>query len=234
MEAPQTENIWQDFLAENENYLNIVANGFDWTSYTCAGWASAFGITYPMIDGGSNGGEAWSLFGDGYIPHNVVLDHNHEVLYTSSGYNEGAIMAAIELGLSYVPRDEDGDGVMDSTDNCIDVPNDDQLDHDLDGLGDACDLCNNLEIYVTGNIDGSVGMTDHNPTIDLFDILRLSDIVLLGIDEGCGYEISDIREDGVINILDIITLVQYVLYGELQDENTIAMPPNSYIVSKNN
>ena len=143
-------------------------------------------------------------------------------------------MAAIELGLSYVPRDEDGDGVMDSTDNCIDVPNDDQLDHDLDGLGDACDLCNNLEIYVTGNIDGSVGMTDHNPTIDLFDILRLSDIVLLGIDEGCGYEISDIREDGVINILDIITLVQYVLYGELQDENTIAMPPNSYIVSKNN
>ena len=55
MEAPQTEDIWQDFLAENENYLNIVANGFDWTSYTCEGWASAFGITYPMIDGGSNG-----------------------------------------------------------------------------------------------------------------------------------------------------------------------------------
>ena len=56
MEAPQTEDIWQEFLAENENYLNIVANGFDWTSYTCEGWASGFGITYPMIEGGSNGG----------------------------------------------------------------------------------------------------------------------------------------------------------------------------------
>ena len=104
----------------------------------------------------------------------------------------------------------------------------------MDGLGDACDLCNNLEIYVTGNIDGSVGMTDHYPTIDLFDILRLSDIVLLGVDEGCGYEISDIREDGVINILDIITLVQYVLYGELPDDNTIAIPPNAYLLSENN
>ena len=30
MEAPQTESIWQDFLAENENYLNaLYSNIFD-------------------------------------------------------------------------------------------------------------------------------------------------------------------------------------------------------------
>ncbi|MDP6169855.1 MAG: hypothetical protein QF780_07595 [Candidatus Marinimicrobia bacterium] len=213
MEAPQTEDIWQDYLSENEDLLNIIANGFDWTSYSCESWSSSFGITYPMLDGGSSGGEAWTLFGDGYIPHNVVLDHNYEVIYTSSGYSESAILSAIDLALSYVPRDQDGDGIMDSTDNCIDVYNDQQLDYDLDGLGDACDLCNNLEIYVTGNIDGTVGMDNHEPTIDIFDILTLSDIVLHGIDEGCGYEIGDLREDGDVNVLDIIALVQMVLSG---------------------
>ena len=88
-------------------------------------------------------------------------------------------------------------------------------------MGDACDACNNLDIYVTGNIDGSVGMNDHNPTIDIFDILSFSDIVLLNINEGCGYEISDLRDDGDINVLDIITLVQYVLFGELPGDNSM-------------
>lgn len=35
--------------------------------------------------------------------------------------------------------DGDGDGVGDSEDNCPNVPNPNQLDRDLDGLGDACD-----------------------------------------------------------------------------------------------
>lgn len=35
--------------------------------------------------------------------------------------------------------DADGDGVPDVLDNCRTDPNPDQLDHDLDGLGTACD-----------------------------------------------------------------------------------------------
>ena len=213
MEAPQTEEIWQDYLSNNEDHLNIIANGFDWTSYSCESWASSFGITYPILDGGTSGGEAWSLFGDGYIPHNVVLDHNYQVIYTASGHNISAILNAIDLALSYVPRDQDGDGVMDSTDNCIAIFNQHQDDYDLDGSGDACDPCNNLDIYVTGNINGTQNSIGGEATIDIFDVLSLTDIVLDGIDDGCGYEISDIREDGNVNVLDIIALVQMVLAG---------------------
>ena len=71
----------------------------------------------------------------------------------------------------------------------------------------------NDDIYVTGNINGTQNSIGGEATIDIFDVLSLTDIVLDGIDDGCGYEISDIREDGNVNVLDIIALVQMVLAG---------------------
>jgi len=37
--------------------------------------------------------------------------------------------------------DTDGDGIPDLVDNCVSIPNADQLDSDCDGVGDVCDSC---------------------------------------------------------------------------------------------
>lgn len=45
-----------------------------------------------------------------------------------------------EGGLDLSNRDRDDDGIIDTEDNCPDTANTDQLDNDLDGFGDVCDL----------------------------------------------------------------------------------------------
>ena len=219
MEAPLTEVIWQEFLTEGEDKLLMIGSGFDWGQpYSCEGWSDAFGISYLLID--DTPGQAWNIYGDGYIPHNVVLDHNMEVLYSGSGFEEAQIMAAIELGLSYVVRDLDADGINDDLDNCVDDYNPEQADVDSDGDGDACDNCDNLNVYITGNVDGSVD--NDLPSIDILDILNLVDVVLLNETESCRSEVSDINADNNVNIFDIISLAQYLVQGNY--DNTIAPP----------
>ena len=186
----------------------IIAHGFDWSSYSCEGWANTFGITYPILDGGSTGGDIWDAFGNGYIPHNVVIDGEGVVLYSQSGFNQGAIVAAIEDGLSYLEVDSDSDGILDEYDNCPEDYNPNQDDIDGDGDGDVCDQCNNL-IFTGGNLDG-------NETIDIFDVLMLIDVVLGANEYSCPVEAGDITQDGIINVLDVIGLVQIILGGNQQ------------------
>jgi hypothetical protein len=212
VEAPLTEVIWQEYLGNEEDKLAIIASGFDWNQpYSCQGWAEAFGISYLMIDDSNN--EAWNLFGEGYIPHNVVLDHNMEVIYTGSGYNESQIIEAIEYGLSYIPRDIDLDSINDDEDNCEFIYNPGQEDSDSDGSGDMCDSCDNLNIFIQGNINGS--LQDGVPSINIFDVLNLVDVVLSNESETCRTEASDMNNDNNLNIIDVIQLVQNLLQGNL-------------------
>ena len=212
MEAPLSEQIWQNYLSEGEDKLLVMAAGFDWGQpYSCAEWSDNFELTYLMVDDSNN--EAWNLYGDGYIPHNVVLDHNMEILYTGSGYNESQILEAIELGLSYVPRDDDLDGINDNDDNCEFIHNPNQEDIDLDGFGDVCDSCDNLNIFINGNLDGN--SRDNVAIIDIYDVLNLVDVVLLNESQTCRAQASDINNDNNLTIIDVIRLVQSLLNGTI-------------------
>jgi hypothetical protein len=45
----------------------------------------------------------------------------------------------VSVNRGYVPSDQDDDGVSDTVDNCIQIPNSDQVDINNNGLGDVCD-----------------------------------------------------------------------------------------------
>ena len=185
----------------------------DWGQpYSCSGWADAFNQTLPILDD-DTGGNIYSLFGVGYVPHNVVIGGDGLIIHSQSGFNEGMMYAMIEAGLESLILDLDGDGIVDDDDNCVGVENPDQLDIDGDGDGDACDACNNL-VWTGGDVDG-------NSTLDIFDIMFLVDIIVGELNTYiCAEEAGDITQDGYLNVLDVIGLIQIILGGNQQQAMT--------------
>jgi hypothetical protein len=85
--------------------------------------------------------------------------------------------------------DTDGDGVPDSRDNCILVPNKDQLDTDGDGYGNACDA--------DLNNDGFVNSLD---------------LASMRLQFGKRKVAGDLNGDGIVNALDISAFAK--LFGK--------------------
>ena len=152
----------------------------------------------------------------GYIPHNVVIDHNMNVVYTSSGFNQSSIINAIEEALSNLPADNDEDGFDDPEDNCPETYNPNQEDIDQDGMGDVCDICNNASIWILGNLDGNQNQNGL-AVIDVMDVLTLVDMLLTGEFGNCAYETANTHVDAHVNVLDVVTLVQMILNGDFNN-----------------
>ena len=192
-----------------------MAFGQDWNQpYSCSGWGTTFGLTHPIVDDINN---VYGMFGIGYIPHNVIIGGDGEVLYSDAGYNQTAIIAIIEQALEDLPSDFDEDGFDEDVDNCPENYNPNQADIDGDGYGDACDVCDNENVFVTGNVNGDIDMNDE-PIIDFFDVvalldhLQLSQSVPQAISE-CEAQSGNINGDNNVNIIDVVNLVNMLLFG---------------------
>ena len=195
--------------------MEIVSAGMDWGQpYSCTSWAETFGQTFPILDD-NNGSSIYGLFGVGYVPHNAVIGGDGQVIFSESGFNQNTMIAMIEEGLENLILDVDEDGVLDSDDNCVDIANPNQTDIDFDGAGDACDPCDNQNVYTFGNINGTIDQ-EGVAIVDIFDIMELVDILLSDDNESCGSEIADMNSDGNQNVVDIIFLVQMLLGGDFE------------------
>jgi hypothetical protein len=126
------------------------------------------------------------------------------------------------MRFGYVAPDRDGDGVSDLHDNCVDVPNANQLDADGDRLGDVCDGCSvnpvcrasyccaetsSYEACVEGSRRGDTGRM-HYYWEDLYDLID---------SRGCGCADTDGGVDpynrGIVYSEDVETDIQHTPSG---------------------
>ena len=186
--------------------------------YTCETWASDLELTYPILDDDER--NLWDLFGTTAVPHNIIINHEMEIVYSMQGWNEytfmNALTAAVEnCGTPCV--DIDGDGITTSEDNCPNVINPDQLDSDQDGIGDACDDCNDI-VFATGNPDGTA-TSDHVPTMNVLDILFIADNI--DVEDGtlndCMFNAADVTGDGVLNTIDVYAFATMLTNGDFDN-----------------
>lgn len=88
----------------------------------------------------------------GYIDEVAVFNRALTATEIQLMYNNG--LAGKGYCEVIAPVDSDGDGILDSEDNCPNTPNPDQADSDGDGVGDACETTcpNGMVSYWTFNV----------------------------------------------------------------------------------
>jgi hypothetical protein len=143
----------------------------------------------------------------GFLPMQIAAPDDAERLVfngTEIGYER-----SLDISRGPISPDTDGDGVPDSIDNCIDIPNVLQEDSDGDGVGDACDNCIDLPNPDQDDVDlNGVGDdceplkdTDGDTVPDLVDACPLVPGSVFAF--GC----PDADEDGVPDDEDLCPTV---------------------------
>ena len=173
-EAPITQGYYNTY--QYSGLVNIGV-GFQWDDpYSCEGWASAFGISYPILDDISE--EAFGLFGDCCIPHNVIINHEMEIVYTAMGFEEEEVSNAIEEALESC-------GVL-CLPSCSEIPGDIDGTYSVNNepIIDVLDLIRLADIiFLDSGIDDCLAITGDLSTdgvVNNVDVLAFASMLSLG------------------------------------------------------
>lgn len=174
------------------------------TSVGAGGWLYAPDEVTPL------GFAGWSYSGpegDGewtrvlyYVPAEAA--GVYFVSIVGYGSSSGPYQVRVIEGIG-LPGDFDGDGVPDASDNCPTVPNPDQADSDMNGVGDCCDVPDT-------DGDGISDACDNCPAIYNPDQLDTDGD---GMGDACDFLAGDMNCDDVVDELDIPHFVQALLDG---------------------
>jgi peroxiredoxin len=87
-EAGHLEQVFQDYKDRDFEIITLLISG------SPATWANTYNLTFPVLD--DNAESLWNIYGEGYVPLNIVLDRNMTIRYKESGYDESTITNTIK------------------------------------------------------------------------------------------------------------------------------------------
>ncbi len=159
----------------------------------------------PLIIDDGEESVFYNMFNQSGYPIHIFIGHNMAVYEDDSAltFNEGVMYIEGMLeDLEASFPDTDGDGWYDFDDNCPTDSNPDQSDQDGDGVGDVCDDCFNMP----GDANG-------DQSVDVVDIVTVVGYILDPDNNtnACILENFDFDSDGMINVLDIILVLTWIM-----------------------
>jgi peroxiredoxin len=87
-EASHLENLYDEYKQRGFQIITLLTSGDPVV------WALDYQLSFPVLD--DNSGAVWDLYGEGFVPLNIVIDRDKVIRYKETGYDEAAIKNVIE------------------------------------------------------------------------------------------------------------------------------------------
>lgn len=87
-EATHLEALYNEYKSRGFQVITILISG------SPSSWVQEYNLTFPVLD--DNNETIWNIYGEGYVPLNIIVDRDGIIRYKETGYDESTIRSIIE------------------------------------------------------------------------------------------------------------------------------------------